>query len=266
VTLTYGLFHLQRSLLPGIGAPLLTLGLLGFITPWLAPPERRRPLLVLAAFAALWLLVHEIAPFKPFPNFQRYMVPVVPLLVILGAAFVYELCRRLHPAWSTTATTAVILAAAAPALYSALRIAGPPEEDLRRIVPPVVLRDTPNAAFDHYATLGGAGGQSAVRGTPPAEHTSILVTSNLTYDRYGGFGSADVQPHETRGRAAAYRNLFTHPYLELSNGRPTFAFFNPVLRIVALDGDTEHLRSIAAALRRDHPNVSVALVGAGASE
>jgi hypothetical protein len=223
-------------------------------------------LLVIAAFAALWLVAHEISPFKPFPNFQRYMVPLVPLLVILGAAFVYELGQRRFPAWSTAVATLIVLIAAAPALYSSIRIAGPAGEDLRRIVPPIVLRDSPNAAFDNYTRLGGTGGQNAMRGRPPAVGTSILVTSNLTYDRYLALGAADLQPHETKGRAAAYGELFTHPFLELSNGRPNFAFFNPVLRIVALDGNTEHLQSIAAAFRRDDPNVSITLVDAGASD
>lgn len=42
--------------------------------------------MVIAAFAALWLVAHEVSPFKPYPNFQRHMVPLAPFLVILGAA------------------------------------------------------------------------------------------------------------------------------------------------------------------------------------
>ena len=44
LALTYGLFHLRHSLLPGLGAPLTVLGLLGFAAPLLAPLERRKPL------------------------------------------------------------------------------------------------------------------------------------------------------------------------------------------------------------------------------
>ena len=254
--LTYGLFHLRQSLLPGLGAPLTILGILGFAAPFLAPPARRQPLLVIAAFAALWLVAHELSPLKPYPNFHRYMVPVAPLLVILGTAVIYELARRRFPAWSGVVAALVILAAAAPALYASLRIVGPPREDLRRLVPPVVLKDTPDAGFDHYTRFGGRGGQQAAHGRPPPEPTALLVTSSLVYDRYVGLGAADMQPHETRGRA----NYFAQPYLEVSNGRPAFAFFNPVFRIVALDGDAEHLQRLAAKLRRQYPNLSVTLL------
>jgi hypothetical protein len=260
-----GLFHLRESLLPGLGAPLFILGLLGFAAPWLAPPKRRMPLLVIAAFAALWLVAHELSPFKPYPDFQRYMVPVAPLFVILGTASVYELAQRRVPAWSASVAAAAILIAATPALYVSLRIAGPPKEDLRRIVPKIVLPDTPNAAFDDY-TRFHRGGQPARHGRPPAERTSLLVTSNFVYDRYLEHASAPLQPHDVRARAARYAELFTHPFLEVSNGRPAFAFFNPVLRIVALDGDAGHLETIAGELRRKYPNVSITLVNAGARD
>jgi DNA-binding transcriptional LysR family regulator len=49
----------------------------------------------------------------------------------------------------------------------------------------------------------------------------------------------------------------------VSNGRPAFAFFNPVFRIVALDGDVAHLSRLAAELRAQYPNLRVQLVNGG---
>ncbi len=123
----------------------------------------------------------------------------------------------------------------------------------------IVLRDTPNAAFDNYTRFRKVG-QPAGHGLAPAERTTLLTASSFVYNRYLGYGADARQMHEIRGRAAHYGELFTHPYLELSNGRPTFAFFNPVLRIVALDGDVEHLKSLAAKLRRAYPTASFTLV------
>ena len=265
LALGHGLFHLRHSLLPGLGAPLLALCLLGFAALFLAPPERRKPLMVIAAFAALWLVAHEASPFRPFPNFERHMVPLAPFLIILGTAFVYELGQRRFPSWSAPVAALAIVAAATPALYASLRIAGAPEEDLRLNTAEIVLRDTPNAAFDNYTRFRKVG-QSAGHGQVPAERTALLVTSSFVYDRYRGYAADASQSGEIRGRAARYGELFTHPFLELSNGRPAFAFFNPVLRIVALDDDAEHLRSLAAKIRRDDPNVSVTLVGPDTSE
>ena len=142
VALTYGLFHLRNSLLPGLGLPLLVLGILGLAAPWLAPSERRQPLLVIAGFALLWYAVHELSPLKPFPGYVRYMLPLAPLLIILGAAFVYELTRRLAAiggfaligaAMSGLVAAAIVLTAAAPALILSLRINGPMTEDPRAL-------------------------------------------------------------------------------------------------------------------------------------
>ena len=265
LALSHGIYHLREGLLPGLGSPLFILGLLGFAAPLLAPRDRRKPLLVIAAFTLLWLVAHELSPLKPY-DFERYMVPVAPLFVILGAAFVYELAERLLPERSGAVAAAAIVVAALPALYASYRIAGSPEEDLRALVPHVVLEDTPDAAFDRYTQFNHRRGQTAMHGIPEPVRSTILVTSNFVHDRYRLRGTADLQTDEVRGRAARYADLFRRPYLEISNGRPPYAFFNPVLRIVALDGDAAHLRSIAAELRRKYPTVTITLVDARAGD
>jgi hypothetical protein len=59
--------------------------------------------------------------------------------------------------------------------------------------------------------------------------------------------------------ASYYRKLFSQPYLDVSNGRPTSAYFNPVVRIVALDGSVARLESIAAEIRAAAPGLTVRL-------
>ncbi len=60
-----------------------------------------------------------------------------------------------------------------------------------------------------------------------------------------------------------YDELFKLPYIEADNGRPSFAFFNPTLRIVALDGNAGRLKPIAEALRQSAPNLNVTFVNTG---
>ena len=50
------------------------------------------------------------------------------------------------------------------------------------------------------------------------------------------------------------------PHLDVSNGRPTLAYFNPVVRIVALDGLVARLEKIAADVRAAAPGLTVRLV------
>jgi hypothetical protein len=78
------------------------------------------PLALIATFAVVWYAVHEAAPLKPFPDFSRYMLPLVPLLLILGASFIYELAAR----WGHRGIlAAIVLALAAlPALSMSVQI------------------------------------------------------------------------------------------------------------------------------------------------
>jgi hypothetical protein len=266
ITLTAGLFHLRESLSTGLGLPLLLLGLMGLAAPWFAPPERRQALLIIASFAVLWYVIHELSPLKPYPGFARYMLPMSPLLIILGAALICDLIQRIRPE-SGTAAAIIVLCAALPPLYQSILINGPKQEDLRSFVPDVVAAVEPRTAFDSYTRFLGSGwaerpcadAASAPyvcdldRGEHAPTSDNIMVTSNLTYDRYIPFGTAPQQPPETRAAATYYNNLFKLPYLEVATGRPSFGYFNPVIRIIALDGRSERLTPIAAALQRHGP-------------
>ena len=94
-------------------------------------------------------------------------------------------------------------------------------------------------------------------GPPDAATADVFVTSSFRYARFTDAG-ARAQRWRTRDMADRYAALFEKPYLEVTNGRPTYAFFNPVLRIVALDGDPARLQPIAAKLRRRHPGSTFA--------
>jgi hypothetical protein len=71
----------------GPWADLLLLGPLGLAAPFLAPPERRMTLALIAGFTLLWYAVQELAPLKPYPDVTRYMLPLAPLLSILATSF-----------------------------------------------------------------------------------------------------------------------------------------------------------------------------------
>ncbi len=272
VTLTLGLFHMRESLLPGLGLPLLALGTFGLAAPWFAPPERRQPLFVIASFAVLWYAIHEVSPLKPYPDFARYMLPLAPLLVILGAALIFELAKSFHAGASIAAIA--ILAAALPAIYFSALIKGAEHDDLRSLVPAILLAEEPRTAFDAYTRFLGSGWPERpctdARSAPyvcdldrgehaPVSH-NLMVTSSFNYDRYTPFGTADQQPPETQAAATYYKSLFGLPYLEVSIGRPSYGYFNPVFRIIAVDGSEARLTPIAEALQRDQPRLNLRFV------
>jgi hypothetical protein len=85
-----------------------------------------------------------------------------------------------------------------------------------------------------------------------------VVTSNLAYDRFDF--SVPRKGSNSAKRAAYYRELSSRPHLDVSNGRPTLAYFNPVVRIVALDGSVARLEKIAADVRAAAPGLTVRLI------
>jgi hypothetical protein len=46
----------------------------------------------------------------------------------------------------------------------------------------------------------------------------------------------------------------------VSNGRPTLAYFNPVLRVVAMDGAVDRLNQIATEIEKAAPSLTVRLI------
>ena len=209
--LTSGLFHLRESLLPGLGAPLLMAGIIGLAAPLVAARERRMPLALIASFAVLWYVVHEITPLKPYPDFSRYMVPLAPLLAILAASFVYEILSR----WDRLGlvAAAAILLAALPALWTSVRI-NTPDIDPRDVVPQLLLDSGARVAFDRYANYSFTNGILGGKARHLAENADIVLTANLTYDRaYNYAVLLKSGPGDCRwllsgvGRQAASRHL-----------------------------------------------------------
>jgi 4-amino-4-deoxy-L-arabinose transferase-like glycosyltransferase len=254
IWLTGGVFHLQRSLLPGLGWPLLILGIAGLAAP-LLNPARRRPLAVILGAAFLWYFAHEISPLKPFPNVERYMVPLAPMLVILGASVIETIASWRSGRLATiTAPTTVVLCAV-PAFLSTYAIVSGARHDLRRIMPEIVDSFGPRVHFDNFVgydrdnlvALARAGGN-------PDGPPNVFVTSSFVYDRLGFHADDPSQPADTKEAFDFYSRLFQQPYLELSSG-PSFAFLNPVIRVVSLDNDIDRLVTVGKATIAADPSI-----------
>jgi 4-amino-4-deoxy-L-arabinose transferase-like glycosyltransferase len=253
--LTYGLFHLRESLWPGLGGPLLVLGLIGLAAPLIAPPERRMPLWLIVSFSTLWYVVHEASPLKPYPDFAHYMLPLAPLLVILATSFIYELLSRRDRLGIAAAI--VIALAAIPALWTSVRT-NVPDLDPRAVVPPILTATGARVVTDRYADYDTSRKLLGIVSRPTESTADIVATANLTYDRFTS--DAAYKDPLSQPAAAYYDRLAALPHLDVSNGRPTMAYFNPVIGIVAMDGSVERLKQIAAAIEAAAPGFKVQLI------
>jgi hypothetical protein len=254
VTLTYGVFHLSQGLWSELGAPLLVFGLLGLAAPFFASPERVMPLAVIASFSVVWYVLHELSPLKPYPDFARYMLPLASLLPMLGISFFYEPLARRDQRGVVAA--AVALLAALPGLTTSLRVNGA-AADPRAVVAPIISADHVRAALDRYASYDTTGRIFGRMGNPPDyPATDLVVTANFAYDRYDSYPVRSLGPRGAR----YYEKLAKLPHLDVTNGQPALGYFNPTLRVVAVDGKVDTLRTLAEQISAAAPSLSVRLV------
>ena len=257
ISITYGGLHLAESLWPGLG--------LTVARAWAARPRRAVPraagaphaaCALIAGFALLWYAVHELAPLKPYPDVSRYMLPMAPLLAILATSFVYELFRRRD---RRAIIAAVIVAAAAiPALVTSVRINGgrPIRARWCRKSSPQLASASPSIATPIPTPRANFIGEPWLRPTPDLPTSQSRQISSMT-------ASGATLPRKdrvSRPTGSYYRRLNALPHLDVSNGRPTLGYFNPVLRIVALDGNIERLQQISAAITAAAPEFKVRLI------
>jgi hypothetical protein len=257
ITLTWGIFHLQGSLWLGLGPPLTVLGIIGLAAPFFACSERRQPLAVIAGFALLWYLGHEVTPLRPYPDFARYMVPLVPLLMILGAAFINEWAERYRTGTGAAVATVVLLAAAVPGAWLSFRINVGAFDDPRRLLPEIVANAPGRLIIDSYAGYYPSAPVAWRDPLPTVADATILVTSSFDYERYVLWGMLPQQPVRTQEVAEFFAQMLALPRIDLSNGRPSFGFFNPTTSIIAVDGNAERLVPVAELIARVAPTVVV---------
>lgn len=254
IWLTGGVMNLRDHILPGIGLPLTVLGVAGLSAPFF--DRTHRTALAIIAFAAmLWYLVHEIAPLK----FPRYMVPIVPLLVVLGASLIESLFRPPLKHWSPIAAAVVLIACASPAAAHTYEIMTTAGRDPRAIMPKLIEFLPRQTRVDPYVFFDSRLDEALTRRADRSEPLDMLATSSFYYDRFGRY--ADDPSQSQRARAAHnfyFNKAFRHPYLELASG-PTYRYLNPTIRIVALDDNIDRLLVIGQAVIAVDPHIQLTI-------
>jgi hypothetical protein len=225
-------FHLLHSLLPGLTIPIALFGVGGLVAHLLAWPRVRSTERLLVLTALLFYFSAELSPTKPFPDFMRYMLPVVPPLAVLAAS---AISRALAANRRLGRLAAVALAAAiAWSGFVSLRL---------------VVGLTHDTRTDALAWLDEQGdpwiGELFTPADDPlpsvalvdieeerSEGIRFVVSSSFLYEQ----AFIGCRSGRCDGRLKAYydgyQRLFSYPYTEIRPDFRTFAYSNPVIRIV----------------------------------
>ena len=188
----------------------------------------------------------------------RYMVPLAPLLMILSAALIYGSVERIRASTGAVVATVVVLAAAIPTFWLSLRINGGTSNDPRNLLPEIMADSSGQVVADRYAGNDPRLPFLTLRYPPPSVvNTAIVVTSSFNYDRYQLWGVPSGQQESVQAAAQFFSRVLALPRIDISNGRPMFAYFNPTTTIIAMDGNPQRLMPVAAMIATTAPFLEV---------
>ncbi|OIQ49973.1 hypothetical protein BerOc1_01902 [Pseudodesulfovibrio hydrargyri] len=237
------LFHFKNSLTPGMtlaATAICTLGLLVSMYGWNRSSLMEKLLLLCII---IFYAAHEISPLKPAPDFMRYMIPIVPMLIIMGWLGIERAYRLLSPSTGTLPGYALLLVAAfflclIPA-YESARLVANLVDDTRLVASEYIKRLDGGYVYETYA-LPRYDDEEFIESAADIDITEArnngichIVTSSMEYDRYYYGLQCDKDRNEAvYRRHRAYERLFRYPYVEIHPKYKTFAFSNPTIRII----------------------------------
>jgi 4-amino-4-deoxy-L-arabinose transferase-like glycosyltransferase len=234
----YFCFHLLYSLVPGMTLALTVLALseiLLAVPRWSMTSWEER---LLIAFAAVFYAVPEFAPLKPDPDFARYVLPVVPVLIVLA-------CRRLYMVsiWLTRSKLAWLpvglgFACLGFSGYDTLLLDYYLTRDTRAEAASWIAATGEKAWFEQY---GGTARDTWTfahmdLAEARAANARYLVASSFMYDRYFRGSKLKNQSATVYEGHRCYVELFRYPYVEFRPKYKSFVFSNPTIRIVDIQG------------------------------
>lgn len=229
-------FHFRHSLAPGVTAGVAGLGLIVMMARlriWRQLPNVEKILLV---YAVVFYLAVELTPLKPFPAFIRYVIPVVPPMIffaVRGGAWVLE--RYGDKTWGQAVCALLAGLLIVWPLHDALKLAYHMDKDTRDKAQAWMQAARYSVMCEQYVwpftPVVRRFGESGVAEWQ-AKGYQFLVASSFMYDRYlFGMTQRNQDPEIYRiGRN--YQELFSYPYEEITPEFKTFAFSNPIIRIV----------------------------------
>ncbi|MGD9855024.1 MAG: ArnT family glycosyltransferase [Planctomycetaceae bacterium] len=256
------LFYWTQAIIPGLTAPLAVAGLAGLggtLIRWRKTAWEWR---LLACYILLFYFVQEFSPSKPPPNYERYMVPVAPVLICFAGWLVDSVHAALQGRmlWAGRAA-AVILLAGYPAIVS-VRLTHELAQDTRERADEWLNTHGGQAIWERFTGAGWsveAAGDLDV-GDLRERGVKYVVTSSFGYESFLRQAELAGQPPMVSQRARGYRELFRHPFIEFRPEFRSFGFSNPVVRIVEV-GDAAGIGTDGAWSRRinrpgleRHPN------------
>ena len=244
-------FHLRNSLIPGITLPLAIFGLGGIIAVLYRWKTAAVELRFLVVYVFLFYLIHESTPMKPFPGFMRYMMPIVPAVLILAVYFI-----RGIGIWASEKTRGAVLNVGVmflvvvcilfPAYKSINLVLDMNEQDTRiRAFNWLKERQSDGEVYFGKYTLLNNKDSGRIYNldddtiqTLRAQGFRYAVASSFGYELYFIGAELEDQPRRVYRYRDTFEKVFKeYEYHEIRPNYQSFAFSNPTIRIIDLKNE-----------------------------
>ena len=246
-----GGFHLLYSVVPGLTL-LLTLLALGGLTllilNWKNVDWREK---ILFFYIMIFYFVVELSPTKPHPDFMRYIIPIIPMMLYFAYKMIYAINLGLRPTKFRFITSFLILVTLALPLYDSVHLVYYLNKDTRVQTKKILIEIFQKTESDseikvimeNYSCglpipanidkLVNFAGKLDIA-QEKRKGTTYIVVSSFAYDRFFFGSKLDHQNEDIYNYYRIYQELFKHPFIEIAPAYKTFAFSNPTLRIIDL--------------------------------
>lgn len=227
-------FHLRKSLIPSMTPPLFILCALGFL--FILKTKNQASQIIGISALLIYFLV-ESSNLKPPPNYERYVLPIIPLLSLLGGDFVSAIYKNRKSILAKSATGAVVLFVIFYMIYSDLNFINSLKTDTRVAAGRWIYKNFPKdskiffLAYPPYHADVSDMNYKIEFGFPndPVELNKYdyIVASSLHYERYYTLYNVPLP------RRAVYDYVFNRFRLlrDIKANTPTTVYHNPEIRI-----------------------------------
>lgn len=240
-------FHFLKSIVPGVSLFLAVPGLIGlifFTSMSIKKGHWKTTVLVLTVL--IFYTVVELSPKKPYPDFIRYVMPLMPAYIALAYLFIRYVGQRLLDRQPFAIAAVCLGVLGLYPLYDSVMLTYYLNKDTRGKILDVMADKAPRETimYEGYAhpTMGDMWSINDINlQRAPKRGIQYAVVSSFSYDRYLDIVKyRDLQADWVVSTMNKYLISFEKlPYEEIKPAYKSFAFSNPTIRIIDLrDAET----------------------------
>lgn len=227
-------FHFFNSIAPGVTwfvAIPAVVYIVYLSATWKRSHWKDRFLLL---YITLFYFSAEISPMKTFPDFMRYMIPVVPPLCHFALRS-FILAGRIFKSRAALLSSAAFCLCLLPPAYDTVNLVHRMNKDTRQSLSRW-LTEHPGRALCELYTVKEYDSpflfKYRKRKVPP--DTEYLVASSFAYGRFLFVGERSGQNKGAYERYRFYKRLLEHSSVEFEPEFKSFGFSNPTLNVIKL--------------------------------